>query len=115
MLPARILSSLMQIASVISFSRRAQRRNALLLAIALCLWLFAYATHVHAEGERGAPHARIGGCGACFSLPVGATPPVASAAIVPLPLLHGVVRNLHVTFVTLAAPSSYLSRGPPAL
>ena len=105
----------MQTASIFRSSHRQRRRNAWLLAMAMCVWLLAYATHVHADDDQGTSHARVTGCHACFSLPTGAPAPVAYIAEAPAPRLFAVVADLRVPAPSHPAPSSYLSRGPPAL
>jgi len=104
----------MQTATIFRPSHRQQRRNAWLLTIALCVWLLAYATHVHADGEQGTSHARVTGCHVCFSLPTGAPAPAAYIADAPAPRSSAVVVDLRVPVRSHPAPSSYLSRGPPA-
>jgi hypothetical protein len=110
----RIRVHVMQTASIFRPSQRQQRRNAWLLAIALCVWLLAFATHVHADDEQGSSHARVTGCHACFSLPTGAPAPVAYSAEAPALRSFAVVVDLGVPVPNHPAPSSYLSRGPPA-
>jgi len=95
-----------------SRSARTQRRGAILLCIALCFWLFAFASHVHANDDQGA-HGKAGTlCTFCVSLPAGAPAPAvlqiaavpAATAVVSVPL-----PGRHDGEV----PSSYLIRGPP--
>jgi hypothetical protein len=113
-MPVRIRVHLMQTASIFRTSRRQQRRNAWLLTLALCVWLLAYATHVHADDEQGTSHARVAGCHVCFSLPTGAPTPVADIAEPPIPRFSAAMVDFRVPVPTHPAPSSYLSRGPPA-
>lgn len=105
----------MQTASILRPSHRSQRRNAFLLAIALCLWLLAYASHVHRDDEGGASHSRITACSVCFSLPSGAPPAAIRIAAAPSLQIFQHVYRVRVVLVSSPAPSSYLSRGPPAI
>ncbi len=101
----------MQTAFTFRPSPSAQRRNAFLLAIALCLWLLAYASHVHRDDEDGASHSRITACSVCFSLPSGAPPAAIRIAAAPSFQLFQRVDRVRVVLVSSPAPSSYLSRG----
>jgi hypothetical protein len=96
-----------------SRSARTQRRGAILLCIALCFWLFAFASHVHANEDQGA-HGKAGTvCTFCLSLPSGAPAPA-------IPQIAATPAATIVVSVPLSAcgagevPSSYLIRGPPA-
>jgi hypothetical protein len=94
-------------------SARTQRRGVILLCAALCFWLFAVASHVHANEDRGAHGKSTTACTFCLSLPSGAPAPallkvtIASAAT-------AVVLTLPHQRYDGETPSSYLIRGPPA-
>jgi hypothetical protein len=89
-----------------------QRRHVFVLAIALCMWMLAYATHLHAgdDHDQAKPS-----CSFCLTLPTSAAPPSA------VPQVHtavfqdcGVACDQVTTVVARDLPSFYLSRGPPA-
>lgn len=100
-------------ANSMSRSARTQRRGAILLCIALCFWLFAFASHVHANDDQGA-HGKTGTvCTFCLSLPSGAPAP-ALPQIAAAPAATAVVSVLLSRRFDAEVPSSYLIRGPPA-
>jgi len=85
-----------------------------MLGLALCVWLVAFATHIHTDADELSSQAPSSACSFCVSLPSGAAPPVHSS--VPLPQFVATERVAHLvtTLVAPAVPSFYLSRGPPA-
>ena len=95
-------------------THRAQRRHVFVLAFALCVWLFAYATHVHFADESS--ETKKPACSFCLMFPGGAAPAPA-AQRVPPPAFHScvVVDDCVASIRTRAVPSFYLSRAPPAL
>lgn len=94
-------------------SQRARRYNVVALAFVLCAWLIAVAMHLHVK-DQDAGIADSAHCAQCLALSASAAPapefrvPVALAG----PML--VVGCDDTTFEAQAAPSYYLSRGPPA-
>lgn len=94
--------------------RQSQQRNVVVLALAICLWLLSYASHLHERGaDHGAANETATTCALCISLPTGAAPPATIAVLVPMALGLGLalVSLCPAGFARL--PSSYLSRGPP--
>jgi hypothetical protein len=90
-----------------------QRRGAFLLCFALCFWLFAFASHVHAHDD-DAGHAKVRHvCTFCLSLPTGAPAPAVLQVAAPSAVI-AVVVALTVERHEEEVPSSYLIRGPPA-
>jgi hypothetical protein len=101
-------------ANPMSRSARTQRRGAFLLCIALCFWLFAFASHVHAHDDQGTHGKAKTACAFCLSLPSGApAPAVLNIAIAPAGV--AVALTLPQQRYAGEAPSSYLIRGPPAV
>jgi hypothetical protein len=92
---------------------KSQRRFALLLSVALCFWMFAFASHVHAHEEAGDHGQAPTNCTFCLSLPAAAPAPANDAASVET-VTAAHVAVLAVVRVGEEVPSSYLSRGPPA-
>jgi hypothetical protein len=91
-----------------------QRRGVFLLCVALCFWLLSFASHVHAHDDRG-PHGKTPtNCTFCLSLPTGAPAP-AVLAVTAAPSAAAVPAASLVESVGSEVPSSYLSRGPPAI
>ena len=94
-------------------ARVAQLRHVLVLAIALCVWILAYASHLHTgdEHDQAKPS-----CSFCLMLPASAAPP---PVILQVPTLVsqacGVACDRIRAIVTRDLPSSYLSRAPPSL
>ena len=91
-----------------------QRRGVFLLCVALCFWLFAFASHVHAEDDRGRHGNAPATCAFCLSLPTGAAAPAVLTVSATLSVAAVLVASL-VAPVGGEVPSSYLSRGPPAI
>jgi hypothetical protein len=56
-------------------SRRFAQRGAVALALLLGLWIFAFASHVHALEDHGAPHQSAQHCAFCLALPGAAAAP----------------------------------------
>ena len=95
-------------------TRAAQRRNVFVVVLALCVWLLAYATHVHtADDHDDAP--KKPACSFCLLLPSGAAPaPTLPGIVVPVFHVSEIICNLTAAFGTADVPSFYLSRAPPA-
>lgn len=97
----------------LGLTHTAQRRHVFVLAIALCMWILAYASHLHTgdEHDQAKPS-----CSFCLMLPASAAPP---PAILQVPTLvsHacGVACDRIQAIVARDLPSSYLSRAPPSL
>ena len=88
--------------------------TAALVTAALVLWLFTSAAHVHAAGEPDAPDERISACQTCLSLPSSAAPPGPLVLLVPPPVAGNAIAAPAIPSPRFVAPSSYLSRAPPA-
>lgn len=85
----------------------------MLLSVALCFWLFAFAAHVHA-GENHAAHGTApGACTVCLSIPSGA-PTSALLKFSATPATSEVTFKALERVVEAETPSCYLIRGPPA-
>jgi hypothetical protein len=94
-------------------SCRARRNNVVALAFVLCAWLVAAAMHLHVN-DQDAGIADSAHCAYCLALSASAAPapelrvpPVIAAPAI-------IVAFDDATVEDLAAPSFYLSRGPPA-
>jgi hypothetical protein len=59
----------------LSVSRRVAQRGAVALALLLGLWIFAFASHVHASEDHGTPHQSAQHCAFCLALPGAAAAP----------------------------------------
>lgn len=95
-------------------SRTAQRRNVVVLAAALLLWLVASATHLHTiDDDHDAPGKRPAVCSLCVLLPAGAAPPTQGLIATTLQVVRPRLAAPHVPVANRTVPSSYLSRGPP--
>ncbi len=94
--------------------RKTQQRSVVLLALMLCLWLVAYATHLHAGDEGGLAHKSSTACSFCLSLPVGAAPPPVCPLAIPVFVSCVVQAPVYQVPRALDVVSSYLSRAPPA-
>ena len=92
---------------------KSQRRFASLLSIALCFWLFAFASHVHAHDEAGDHGRAPTNCSFCLSLPAGAPSPDNHSVSIE-PAVAAPITVLAVVHHGEEVPSAYLSRGPPA-
>jgi hypothetical protein len=98
----------------LGFTRTAQRRNVFVLALALCIWLFAYATHLHAADGHDGQQKPV--CNFCLTLPASAAPPPALYQVAPLVCgLRDLVCDRVDAISTRDAPSFYSSRAPPSL
>jgi hypothetical protein len=82
--------------------------------MALCLWMVAFATHIHADGDELSQDAPSNACSFCLSLPSGAAPAAHSLVVLPQFIAIEVAAEIVTTLVAVDVPSSYLSRGPPA-
>ena len=100
--------------SLFGGSRVRQRSRVVVLSLALCVWLVAFATHIHADGNELSQDAPSNACSFCLSLPSGATPPAQSLVVLPQFIAIEVVAEIVTALVAVDVPSSYLSRGPPA-
>lgn len=91
-----------------------QRSRVVLLGLALCFWMVAFAAHIH-TGDELPSSGPSSACNFCLSLPAGAPAP-AQAAISQLVLVAAeAVVSIDVPLVAVDPPTFYLSRGPPAL
>lgn len=100
-------------ANSLNRSARTQRRGVILLCVALCFWLFAFASHGHAADDQGAHGKTETACTFCLSLPSGAPAPAVLKVSV-APAATAVVLTLPHQRCDGETPSSYLIRGPPA-
>jgi hypothetical protein len=95
--------------------RRQQRRIATVLSLALCLWFFAYASHTHAEGDFSPAQGIAHHCDICLARPASTAPPPAAISVPDAALFEvSPPSNAAPVFTAHEAPSSYLSRAPPA-
>jgi hypothetical protein len=86
----------------------------MLLGLALCVWMFAFATHIHAGGDELPSNGPSTACTFCLSLPAGAPPPT-QAVISQLVLVTAdEVVETDTAWVAFDVPTFYLSQGPPA-
>lgn len=95
--------------------RRLQRRFSLVLAVSLCLWMLAVASHFHVDepDSKDAHHGTHALCAFCVSVPTtGAAPEV--VAFVAAPQRHVFLPPAAILpVVSLPATARYYSRGPP--
>jgi hypothetical protein len=92
-----------------------QRRLSGLLSAALCVWLLAFATHLHASDQEAQDgRSSVHFCGVCASIPSGAAAPavaVFAAKSDPEDYVRAAFEpQLHAN----PAVASYRSRAPPA-
>lgn len=96
--------------------RQFQQRNVVVLALAICLWLLSYASHLHERGaDHGAANDPSTACSFCLSLPTGAAAPAAIVLVAPVLSSLGIVLLFICATGFARLPASYLSRGPPNL
>lgn len=91
-----------------------QRSRVVVLGLALCFWMMAFATHIH-SGDELPSNGPSTACSFCLSLPGGAPAP-AQAAVSDLVLVAAeAIVTIDVPPVAFDLPTFYLSQGPPAL
>lgn len=91
-----------------------QRSRAVVLGLALCFWLVAFAAHIHTGSDELPSNAPSTACSFCLSLPAGAPSP-APAVISQLVLIAAeAVVEVAAPWVAFDVPTFYLSQGPPA-
>lgn len=92
-----------------------QRRLSGLLSATLCLWLLAFANHLHASDQE-AQDGRSGVhyCGVCASIPSAAAAPAAVAFVANSDREEYVAAARVAQVPTAPALASYRSRAPPA-
>lgn len=95
-------------------SLQARRRNVVVLAAALCLWMLASATHLHAFDEGVGSGEPSSACTYCLSLPTGGAAPASFDVRIAFEPAAALAPAYIDALISLAVPSSYLSRGPPA-
>ncbi|MBM0104952.1 hypothetical protein JM946_09335 [Steroidobacter sp. S1-65] len=94
-------------------SDRARRYNVVALAVVLCAWLVAAAMHLHAN-DPDAGNADSAHCAHCSALS-GSAAPAPELRVPPNIVVAAMVVAFDDAIVAgRAAPSFYLSRGPPA-
>jgi hypothetical protein len=92
-----------------------QRRLSGVLSAALCVWLLAFATHLHAaDQDAQSEHSSVHLCGVCVSIPTGAAAPapVEFATTSAREQYAPAVREAQIPSNPVLA--SYRSRAPPA-
>ena len=90
--------------------------GATVLSLTLCLWFFAYTSHTHAEGDFSPAQGIAHHCDVCLARPASTAPPPAEIAVPDAVLLEvSPPSNAAPVFTAHEAPSSYLSRAPPAV
>lgn len=94
-------------------TRAAQRSRVVLLGLALCLWLIAFATHFHSDKADSSSIEPSHACTFCLSLPSGAPAPAQVATPSVFFVATDTIIEVVAAFVAIDAPSFYLSRGPP--
>lgn len=90
-----------------------QRTRVVVLGLALCLWMVAFATHIHSSDELPS-NGPSNACSFCLSLPVGAPSPTPAVISQLVLVATEVVVDSVTTWVALDVPSFYFSQGPPA-
>jgi len=95
-------------------SRVSQRRHVAWLALALCMWFIAIASHTHV-GDQAPSHDPAHACSFCLSTPAAGTPSVLSSAAVRIDVATATHDEFVTSQISLALPEFYLSRGPPAV
>jgi hypothetical protein len=95
-------------------SRKVQRRNVLLLTLAMCLWMIMSAAHIHAGDGHDAPGKTSAACAVCLSLPSGAAAPAQYTSPMPVWLAGWLLADRIVSPPVRNVSSFYLSRAPPA-
>jgi hypothetical protein len=78
----------------------------------LCIWLFAFASHVHAHDDQGVHGKAKTACTFCLSLPTGAPAP-AILQVSAAPASIAPILSVPSEHDAGEVPSSYLIRGPP--
>jgi hypothetical protein len=95
-------------------ARAARRRNVFVLAFALCVWLLAYATHLHAADAHDDQQRPA--CSFCLTLPASAAPPPSLHQVAQLVTeIGGLVCDRVAAISSRDVPSFYSSRAPPSL
>lgn len=84
-----------------------------MLGLALCLWLVAFATHIH-TGDELPSNGPSNACSFCLSLPAGAPAPVAAVVSQLVLVATETVVDIDTAWVASDVPSFYFSQGPPA-
>jgi hypothetical protein len=96
--------------------RRLQRRFSFVLAVALCLWMLALASHFHVGGYDADTHQGTHSlCAFCASVPSsGAAPAVVAFIAAPQRYTFSPTAEIPSTVIAPAI-SRYYSRGPPLI
>jgi hypothetical protein len=89
-----------------------QRSRVVLLGLALCFWMVAFATHAH-SGDDLTSNGPSTACSFCLSLPAGAPAPEHAAVSRLVPVVAETIVTNDVPLVGFDVPSFYLSQGPP--
>jgi hypothetical protein len=85
----------------------------MLLGLALCVWMFAFATHVHA-GDELPSNGPSTACSFCLSLPAGAPSPTHTVISQLVLVTADAVVEIETAWVAFDVPTFYMSQGPPA-
>lgn len=98
----------------LGMSKTARRYNVLVLSFALCAWLVTAALHLHVKDDHG-DFSEPTPCTYCMVLSSGAAPApehrVPDIVVEPSTFVFADIDSAHGR----AAPSFYLSRGPPRI
>lgn len=94
-------------------SPRRQRSRVVLLGLVLCLWMVAFATHIH-SGDELPSNGPSTACSFCLSLPAGAPAPTPTVLSWLVLVVVETVVEIDVPQVAFDLPTFYLSQGPPA-
>lgn len=85
----------------------------MLLGLALCVWMLAFASHIHG-GDELPSNGPSTACSFCLSLPAGAPPPTQAVVSELVLVTTDQVAEPDTSWVAYDVPSFYLSQGPPA-
>jgi hypothetical protein len=89
---------------------------AVLLSMMLCLWMFASATHFHAQAEDPSGHHTTKElCGFCASLPGAGAAPSVSIFLARADRPHVLAPAKILPAIPALTTASYRSRAPPAV
>jgi len=94
---------------------RLRRGVSLLACLAVFSWTLLSATHLHDHADEGTRGDAGPACELCIGMPTGATPPQHSIFTGLLPRVSATLTADSPVAPSAGVPSSYLSRGPPAV
>jgi hypothetical protein len=90
-----------------------QRSRVVVLGLVLCVWLVAFATHIH-TGDELPSKGPSNTCSFCLSLPAGAPAPTAAVLSQLVLVATETVVDVKTAWVAFDVPFFYFSQGPPA-